>query len=53
MIGTMTTSVALAVLAFASAVHGHGYLTIPSSRTRLGFEVSSPVSTLLVPEQSG
>lgn len=30
----------LASLVFASTVSGHGYLTVPASRTRLGFEVS-------------
>ncbi|ORY61413.1 starch binding domain-containing protein [Pseudomassariella vexata] len=29
---------ALSVLALANFVHGHGYMTIPSSRTRLGTE---------------
>lgn len=33
----------LAVVGCFTAVNGHGYLTIPASRTRLGFEVSIPV----------
>lgn len=32
-------------LVLASTVYGHGYMTIPSSRERLGFEVSSLQST--------
>ncbi|KAM0330622.1 hypothetical protein ACHAQA_003571 [Verticillium albo-atrum] len=34
----MKSSAALTLLSFASSVLGHGYLTIPKSRTRLGFE---------------
>lgn len=34
---------ALLSLIFATSVAGHGYLTIPSSRTRLGFEVGNRI----------
>ena len=34
-----TAAAALSLLAFAQSVHGHGYMTFPNSRTRLGFEV--------------
>ncbi len=34
------------VLSAATLVHGHGYLTIPKSRTRLGSEVRAPARVL-------
>ncbi|CRK44584.1 hypothetical protein BN1723_006177 [Verticillium longisporum] len=37
----MKTTTALTLLSFASSVLGHGYLTIPKSRTRLGAEVDT------------
>lgn len=46
---------ALLSLIFASSVAGHGYLTIPSSRTRLGFEAGTdtcPECTILEPVAS-
>ncbi|KAI1853826.1 hypothetical protein JX265_012657 [Neoarthrinium moseri] len=42
-------------LLFATLVFGHGYLTIPSSRTRLGFEAGTdtcPECTILEPVSS-
>ncbi|KAH6651655.1 starch binding domain-containing protein [Truncatella angustata] len=46
---------AILSLIFASSVAGHGYLTIPSSRTRLGFEYGTdtcPECTILEPVAS-
>ncbi|KAM0816695.1 putative Starch binding domain-containing protein [Seiridium cardinale] len=46
---------ALLSLIFATSVAGHGYLTIPSSRTRLGFEAGTdtcPECTILEPVAS-
>lgn len=34
-----TATLALSIAPLLSVVAGHGYLTIPSSRTRLNFEV--------------
>lgn len=36
----MKQFIALSLLSLAQSVRGHGYLTIPHSRSRLGFEVS-------------
>lgn len=41
-------SATLLSLAFAASVSAHGYATIPSSRTRLGFEVSERCSLTLL-----
>lgn len=43
---TMKQYVALSLLSLATSVRGHGYLTIPNSRTRLGFEVRPLVKRL-------
>lgn len=40
----MKQYVALSLLSLATSVRGHGYLTIPNSRTRLGFEVRHPTT---------
>jgi hypothetical protein len=40
----MILSILVAAGYFASA-YGHGYLTIPASRTRLGFEVSVQITS--------
>jgi hypothetical protein len=40
-----TLSVAIGLLSAVNSVYGHGYLTIPSSRTRLGSEVSYHADT--------
>ncbi|KAL4913905.1 hypothetical protein BDW62DRAFT_213913 [Aspergillus aurantiobrunneus] len=48
----MMTSTALSFLALLPVVYGHGYLTIPPSRTRLGFEAGTdtcPECTILEP----
>ncbi|KAL4880729.1 starch binding domain-containing protein [Aspergillus karnatakaensis] len=48
----MKTSIALLASTLLPAVHGHGYLTIPSSRTRLGFEAgldTCPECSILEP----
>ncbi|KAL2864375.1 uncharacterized protein BJX67DRAFT_383846 [Aspergillus lucknowensis] len=48
----MKTFIALASATLIPAVHGHGYLTVPSSRTRLGFEAgldSCPECSILEP----
>ena len=42
----MKQYVALSLLSLAMSVHGHGYLTIPNSRTRLGFEVRHSTTNL-------
>ena len=38
----MKQTAALFLVSLAHSVYGHGYLTIPNSRTRLGFEVPQP-----------
>lgn len=38
----MKQTTALFLASLAQTVYGHGYLTIPSSRTRLNFEVIPP-----------
>ncbi|KAK3343437.1 starch binding domain-containing protein [Lasiosphaeria hispida] len=51
----MKINVGLAVLSTATSVYGHGYLTIPSSRTRLGAESgidTCPECTILEPVSS-
>ncbi|KAI0133015.1 starch binding domain-containing protein [Xylariales sp. AK1849] len=51
----MSKSIFVALLALAPSVLGHGYLTIPSSRTRLGFEAGTdtcPECTILEPVSS-
>ncbi|KAH6621689.1 hypothetical protein B0J18DRAFT_233992 [Chaetomium sp. MPI-SDFR-AT-0129] len=51
----MKTSHGAALFALAELVYGHGYLTIPSSRTRLGAEAgvdTCPECTILEPVQS-
>ncbi|KAK3386833.1 starch binding domain-containing protein [Podospora didyma] len=51
----MKSTSVLAVLSAAVSVHGHGYLTIPSSRTRLGAESgidTCPECTILEPVSS-
>ncbi|KAL3459519.1 starch binding domain-containing protein [Aspergillus heterothallicus] len=48
----MKTSTFLTASSFLATVHGHGYLTIPSSRTRLGFEAgidTCPECSILEP----
>ncbi|KAB5545813.1 starch binding domain-containing protein [Coniochaeta sp. 2T2.1] len=50
-----TVSAALGLLSVAASVSGHGYLTIPSSRTRLGSEAgldTCPECTILEPVSS-
>ncbi|KAK0705678.1 starch binding domain-containing protein [Lasiosphaeris hirsuta] len=51
----MKFTIGLAVLSTATSVYGHGYLTIPSSRTRLGSESgidTCPECTILEPVAS-
>ncbi|AEO62162.1 hypothetical protein MYCTH_2313229 [Thermothelomyces thermophilus ATCC 42464] len=51
----MKSTYGAAILATATLVQGHGYLTIPSSRTRLGAEAgldSCPECSILEPVQS-
>ncbi|KAK0634231.1 starch binding domain-containing protein [Bombardia bombarda] len=51
----MQLTLGLALLSAAVSVHGHGYLTIPSSRTRLGAEAkldTCPECTILEPVSS-
>jgi hypothetical protein len=38
---------ALSASTLLATVHGHGYLTVPASRTRLGFEVGKHNDLLL------
>ncbi|KAL2852074.1 starch binding domain-containing protein [Aspergillus pseudoustus] len=48
----MKSSLLLAASSLLSTVHGHGYLTIPKSRTRLGFEAgidTCPECSILEP----
>ena len=40
----MTLITTFGVLALASLANAHGYLTIPKSRVRLGYEVSPVLS---------
>jgi hypothetical protein len=43
----MKSHLALVASNLVIAVYGHGYLTVPASRTRLGFEVSRSQSVLV------